>query len=495
VLPVSPGLAGHTRGGGITREYDIHLAHIYLGPYLVPGCPQGSDIRSGTDGSEGGRKVRRLGLGSIGVTLAALSLVGAACGSSSTSSASASSTGAKGGVSSSSPSASGSSSGSSETIGISPTTITVGNVSILSGPVPGLFEGAPFGAEAFFAYQNSIGGIDGRKVVVRSADDGFSCTNNQSETQTLSTQVFAFVGNFSLYDNCGARIFQQDPGISDISEGLSPQAQALPNNFSPQPIGNSWRTGPLVWYKQHYPNAVKRVGALVSNVSSAVSNFDNWEAAAKHVGGFNIVYQREVGPLETDFTSDVLRMRDAGVQFVQQFTDIQQIGAFLNDAHQQGWHPQVVTSAGELYDNNLFKSASPGNADGAFNDQTQALYLGQDRSKVPEVNLFLTWLGRTHPGFSPDIYTVYGWASARLFTQALEAAGPNLTRTGLMDQLKGVHSFNSNGMLAPSDPASKTGPSCWLMVSVRNNQFYRYTPSNGFICNPGGTYTNPHPSG
>ncbi len=421
---------------------------------------------------------------SVLVTVGLLPLLAAACSSASNGSA----------PSPGSPSTTARTSASpgSETTGVTPTTITVGNVSILSGPVPGLFEGAPYGAQAFFAYQNSIGGVDGRKIVLKSGDDGFSCSNNESITASQAAQVFAFVGSFSLYDNCGAKVFQDNPDLADVSEALSSTAGNLPNNFSPQPIANSWRTGPLNWYKQHYPNAVKHVGALISNVSSAVTNWDNWEAAATHLG-YHVSYVREVGPLETDFTSDILRMRDAGVQFVQQFTDIQQIGDFLNAAHQQGWHPQVITSAGQLYDNSLFKTANPGAANGAFNDQTQALYLGQDSGKVPEVALFLKWLNKTHPGFSPDIYTVFGWTSARLFTQALQAAGTSPTRSSLMTALRSIHTFSSNGMLAPSDPAAKKPPTCWLMVGVRDNQFYRVTPSNGFVCNQGGTYTNPHP--
>src|SRR5258708_3042510 len=34
--------------------------------------------------------------------------------------------------------------------GVTSKSITVGNVSILSGPIPGLFEGAPIGVKAYF---------------------------------------------------------------------------------------------------------------------------------------------------------------------------------------------------------------------------------------------------------------------------------------------------------------------------------------------------------
>jgi ABC-type branched-subunit amino acid transport system substrate-binding protein len=66
--------------------------------------------------------------------------------------------------------------------GVTSNSITVGNVSILSGPVPGLFEGAPIGVKAYFEYINSKGGVYGRHLLVDSKDDSFSSQQNEAET-------------------------------------------------------------------------------------------------------------------------------------------------------------------------------------------------------------------------------------------------------------------------------------------------------------------------
>ncbi|MCU1486141.1 MAG: hypothetical protein JWN67_2887, partial [Actinomycetia bacterium] len=44
-------------------------------------------------------------------------------------------------------------------MGVTANQVTLGNVSTLSGPVPGLFQGAIVGAQAIVAYQNSQGGL------------------------------------------------------------------------------------------------------------------------------------------------------------------------------------------------------------------------------------------------------------------------------------------------------------------------------------------------
>ncbi|HWC39834.1 MAG TPA: ABC transporter substrate-binding protein, partial [Acidimicrobiales bacterium] len=321
----------------------------------------------------------------------------------------------------------------------------------------------------------------------------FSCTQNQNETQSLSGQALAFVGSFSLFDNCGAKVLQATPNIPDVAFSLDPVAQALPNNFSPQPIQNGSLTGPLIYFKQRYPQAVKSVGALVANVSSSIAAW-NGEKAAMQSLGYHVSYERDVNPLDTDFTSDVLRMRDDGVQMVVLYSSIQQIAHFLNNAQQQGYKPQLVQSPGQSYDGNFFKLVNPGAGQAMISDQTQVLYLGGDRKSVPEVNLFLTWLGRTHPGFQPDIFSLYGWTSARLFTQALQSAGANPTRAGVLAALRNIHTFDSNGMIASGDPAAKKAPTCWILVKVDDNQFQRAippSPSHGFTCNPDGYFAPP----
>ncbi len=430
------------------------------------------------------RLKRGLGLPAVVIVVA---LVGAACGGGSSNSSSTTTT-------SSGPTTSAPSGGTASDVGITPNQVTVGNVSILSGPVPGLFQGAPNGADAFFAYQNSLGGVNGRKVVVKSSDDAFSCNQNQNETQSLAGQAFAFVGSFSLFDNCGAKVLQAQPTIPDVSFSLDPVAQALPNNFSPSPLANGYRTGPFIYYKQKFPQAVTHVGALVANIPSSIASWNNEKAAMESLG-YKVSYERDINPLDTDFTSDVVRMRSAGVQMVVLTnTDVKSTARFLNNAQQQGYKPQLVESGGVAYDASFFKLLNPGAAQGLLNDQTQALYLGGDAKTTPEVQLFDTWMAKTHPGFSPDIFTVYGWTSARLFTQALQAAGTNPTRASVLAALRNVHSFNSNGLLATGDPAGKVAPTCWVLIKVNNNQYQRLqppSPPSGFTCNPDGEYTHP----
>lgn len=418
-------------------------------------------------------------------SLAAGTLLLAACGHANSSAAGSSST--TGGSATSTPSgSSGSGSGSASSPGITSSQITVGNVSVLGGPVPGLFQGAPYGVDAYFAYVNSQGGVDGRKLVVKSADDSYSCAQNLSQTQALSGQVFAFVGDFSVFDSCGAQVFQSNPSLADVSGVLTPSMLKLPNVFAiyPQPPGSM--EGFYKWVRQTYPSATK-VGTIVTNNPGAETAWNDEATMLKSLG-FTVAYERNYAPTETDFTSDVIRMRNAGVQFLEmREADVATLARLLNAAQQQGWHPTVIDSS-TAYDPAFSKLIHPGAGNGVMVDQVFAPYLGGTNAPEPVVRLFTQWLNKTHPGFQPNLYAASGWTAAELFVQGLKAAGANPTRQSLEAALKNIHAFTGDGMISTEDPSTNGPATCWLAVQYNNGNWARRTPASGFRCNPGGYY-------
>ena len=170
----------------------------------------------------------------VGAATVAALLV-AACGSSSHSSAGTTVAGTNSTVASTAAGGGAASTAGGTQPGVTASTITVGNVSSLTGPIPGIFQGAPFGVQAYFDYINSQGGVDGRQLKVRSQDDGFGCDLSTSATQASVNSVFAYVGDFSIYDNCQANVLAAHPAVPRVAEADSSQAKALADTFSAQP--------------------------------------------------------------------------------------------------------------------------------------------------------------------------------------------------------------------------------------------------------------------
>ena len=366
--------------------------------------------------------------------------------------------------------------------GVTANSITVANISTITGPVPGLFAGAVNGTQAFFAYQNSLGGVNGRQLKLQVADDRFDCGTNRSLTDQYAGSVFGFVGSFSLFDGCGAPIITGKPQISDVHNALSLDAQKEPNNFSAAPVKAGLSLGVINWIKSKYPNSIGAVGSLVGDVQASR---DSWNGAQKvmEANGFHFAYTRLYEPTETDFTADIVQMRSKGVKLVIEISADAKTAARLETAaQQQGWKPDAWIGGASLYDSQFLPLAGAA-AEGTLIYNSTAMYLGEDSALVPEVALFQTWMKKTHPGAAVDLFTAYGWLSARMFVDGLKAAGPKVTRVALQQALQKVHSFEGNGMMAKTDPAGKGPASCFMMIQVKGGQYSRLEPANGFECN------------
>lgn len=371
--------------------------------------------------------------------------------------------------------------------GITSSTLTLGQISTVTGPVPGLFQGAFNGLDAWAAYVNSQGGIGGRKVTLIQKDDALDCNSYTNALKSLSTQVFALVGTFSVQDACGIATLTANPTLPDI-EGylLSPKLIPLPNALTPTPQPPGYTTTGAIWIKQKFPAAITHSADLYSTFSQA--SYEEITDTYKSQG-FKYVYTRGTGPFETNFTSDILRMKSLGVRLVTLETQsVGSIAAFIQQADQQGFHPDAIVSA-QAYDANLFKDLGASDASNLYMPLLYPMYLGQDRSTNPALVTFLDWLNRTHPGFPADIYTVEAWAAGQLFAQAMQAAGSNPTRSTLIDAVHQVHGFTAGGLLPTSDPGRKLSPTCMVIVGVQNHQYVRLDPpKSGYNCN--GSYFN-----
>ncbi|MHB8669144.1 MAG: ABC transporter substrate-binding protein [Acidimicrobiales bacterium] len=377
--------------------------------------------------------------------------------------------------------------GGSTDVGVSADSILLGNVSTLTGPVPGLFKGAVVGTQAFLAYQNSLGGVYGRRLNLKVGDDALDDGEHRNQVVNLIPQVFAFVGSFSVFDDAGTEEMSRT-NVPDVGVGLSPQRFALKNNFSIAPIAPGAERGPLNYFKARFgPSVTSRVGSIYADVPSSVAAYRGLKTAMLSVG-YQFVYERKYEATESDFTADIVRMRQAGVKEIVMQADVATIARVAKASAQQGFSVPLANYGATAYDRAFLTQAGPA-AEGAEWNQNIALYQGEDAATVPEVQLMDTWIQRVSPGSSADLFTLYGWASARLFVQALVAAGPRATRDSTLNALRHIDDFDGNGILAPAGPASKRPPTCFLVIKVHAGHFTRVDPpGRGFRCNDGGYF-------
>ncbi|HEV2369390.1 MAG TPA: ABC transporter substrate-binding protein, partial [Acidimicrobiales bacterium] len=377
--------------------------------------------------------------------------------------------------------------GGATDVGVTATSISVGNVSDLGGPVPGLFQGGPYGAQAYFDYINQTqGGVFGRKLTLTASDDGLQCNQNEADYQNLVNTVFAFVGSWSLDDNCGAQILAQ--GHTDVplvQQALNPQMASLPSEYSVAPFAYGSNTGPLVYFKSKFPAAVASVGTLVGNQPAAVAAWKGQAAAMSSVG-YKIVYEDDFPPAQSNFTADVVRMRSNNPPVKEVF--LQSVNApdaaiFAQEASQQNWKPELWDCPVCYFGGYINQSGGSSAVEGQFLSVTQELFLGEDASTVPEVALFDKWIKQAYPNFQPDQFASTSWADAALFVQALKSVGPHVTRKALLAALAGIHQFSDNGLFPVTDVGGKTPGNYYILLEIKGGKYTRIDdPPSGFRC-------------
>jgi branched-chain amino acid transport system substrate-binding protein len=373
--------------------------------------------------------------------------------------------------------------------GVTPTSVTIGNVST---KLAGLFTGADVGTEAYAAYVNSRGGVNGRRILVSSADDVFQGASNKQDVQNVMLSDFASVGGLSLEDSFSEPLVAGHPGFPDITSSLDPATEKLPNNFSPLPASNGWPTGPLLYFKQKYPTKIAYAATIIADLPSTELAWGNEKKAMQHLG-YKVLYDPALSPTTTDFTEQVVAMKNAGVRilFLEQEPE-NYASAVFRDLVQQNFHPVVVLGA-PSYSSQLVGGAGGAHAvDGAYLEQAASLYLGEDAAQIPAITTFNHWAQKVSPGFKTDFFTLTGWLCAELFVDALRKAGSDPSRGSVLQALRKITSFDSGNLVPVSNPGGKVPITCYLLGQIANGKFRRLAdpsvsgPRQGFRCD--GTY-------
>ena len=369
--------------------------------------------------------------------------------------------------------------------GLTASTVTVGNVSTES---LGLFTGSVVGTEAYAAFVNALGGINGRKLIVNAQDDLFTGAKNKQLTESAVQNDFALVGSFSLEDSFGESVIAKNPAVPDVSTSLDPTLAQLPNSYSANPTGRGWPTGPIGYFGRKYPDQVKHTGVLASTYGSALAIWNKEKPTLQHAG-YKVTYFSTVPVTQTDFSQNVVAMRNAGVQLIL----IDQLpqnyaGALLKAMHQQNFHPKLVIGTAAYSEELVASAGGAAAANGSNLEMPNALFLGEDAAAIPADSTFLKWVQQVSPGFKADYYTLAGWTNAQLFVQALKAAGKNPTQGSVQQQLRKITSFDASGLLAPSNPSAGRPATCYLIAKIVNGKFVRSDdppvngPTRGYRC-------------
>ncbi|MCU1594690.1 MAG: hypothetical protein JWO12_2082 [Frankiales bacterium] len=371
--------------------------------------------------------------------------------------------------------------GGSTDVGITKNSITIYNISDISGAVPGLFEDARFATQAYIKYFTAqYGTLYGRKIILKTLDSQLDAGANRSAALDLCSGGFAGVGSLSAFDQ-GAADPEKSCGVPDVRAiATTDQIKAVPNVYPANAAGTgSYRGLAQFAWAAASPDAkvkasIKKAGYIYSDGDVTRQQTSQDAKATTAAYGFKWIADVPFPTSTTNYTSPVASLKKAGVDFVAFTGAYQQAAEIRKTMDEQNYHPTVWEPTVTAYTPNYLTSAGAA-AEGTYVGIQPTLL--EEASYSKELQTYAQWLTQVNPNAVPTDLGQFAWGATALFIQKMIKLGPKPTRKGLLALLAQEHGFTGNGLFPAQDVGGRKLSDCIAIIQVRKGKFVRVLPA------------------
>jgi ABC-type branched-subunit amino acid transport system substrate-binding protein len=369
-------------------------------------------------------------------------------------------------------------------VGITPDSITVGNVSGLTGVITNSFEHGVYGVQALFAAVNAAGGICGRKLKLIVQDDGQDAARNASDINDLKNRVFAFVGSTSDADNAGVQAMV-DAKVPDVgfainaNRGQSPVFWSANGSTLYKQNGRAYTWNSLQNGLKEQNELPKKLAVLAYSIPISADAGKQFAYTFQQAGSQICFTDYNISPASASLDGDVLQMKQNGCDGVTTTMDISGNTKLLQSLQRQNFHPPYVSVTFVGYDSAQIDLPGEEAAQGL----RVTLPFVPFTDNNPVMNLYKSQLATYNPGKHPSSFGVEAWAAGQMFIYALLKAGRNPTRASLTAAFNALENYDTGGSFSPTTPRLRrpNGP-CVVETEVKGHDFARRWPTAGMYC-------------
>jgi branched-chain amino acid transport system substrate-binding protein len=362
------------------------------------------------------------------------------------------------------------------TPGVTPTTITLGGTIPITGPAAA-YGSVGKGAEAYFKYVNSKGGVFGRKIVYKFEDDEFDVAKTILLTRQLVEQdnVLAIFNSVGTEHALAIRSYLNDRKVPQLFVGsgvtqLASEHRKYPwsMGYLPSFAGEGATYGRYV--AAHQPKA--RIAVLYENSDFGKDMLNGLRRGLGRKGKIVATQSYEIA--DADVSSQLAKLKSSGADTLMlfatpKFAIFGYVGSF-----RLGWHPHIyVTSVSISPD--IMKIAKfatnqkqvEGSISIAFVKDPTSTQWAEDKT----VRLYKTVMKRYLPSAkADDVFNYYGMAVAYTMVDTLRRAGRNPTREGVLRAA--THLNETNPFLLPGVRIRTTPNDYYPMDQVKLARYH-----------------------
>ena len=363
----------------------------------------------------------------------------------------------------------------SDAPGVSDTQIAIGSISSLSGPVPGLGETSAAAARAYVAYRNANGGVCGRELVLRQADDGTDNSGYRRSLQDLAPKVLGIAGGIALGDVAGGDLVDRF-GIPIVNTPSGSSKSRFVFDVNPDYPRPDLLIGK---YKYLFEQGVRTVAMAYLSVE-ATRREAGVQRGLMEAAGLKVVDVNELPITTLSYDAAARRAANSGANYLWTLFDTQGYASMARAVTGTGYKWLFKDFSYQTYGTDFIDLA--GDAAEGVSAWLRSLPT-EESSRNDAMGRFVEWMNQVAPGLSQDILAIDSWVSLRIFVEALEGLPGPISRQGLVERLTSMGRYDADGMFAPIDVGRELAEGCFVGVVVRDGKWQRLAPAgDGFLC-------------
>lgn len=351
--------------------------------------------------------------------------------------------------------------------GITPTEIVLGGLHPYSGPASA-YGAIGKGAQAYFAYINDNGGVNGRKIKYNFLDDGYNPAQTVPLTKQLvegSDPVFAMFGGLGTQAQVSVEPYLNTKKVPQVfvSTGatqFSAEKDKYPYTFGWQP---TYQGEALIYAKELLATSpAPKVAVIYQNDDYGQDLLNGLKKGLGSQASSMVVatQSNEVGA--PDVKSQIATLKASGADTLMIFETPSPAIKSLATAAAVGWHPTIYlnqVAAPVPYLGAAQKATgSPATVDGVRSVTYVKDSLDPANASDAGVTLYNTVMQKYYPdGKVTDAFNMYGMAIAFTMVDVLKHSGDNPTRKSLLNALNNFaetdNPFLAKGATAKNTPS------------------------------------------
>ena len=326
--------------------------------------------------------------------------------------------------------------------GVGPTSIHIAVFNDQSNTVlPGLEKEFVQFADAFAAWCNAAGGIDGRHIVIDNRD---AALFNAGQVTTEACQSdFMAVGGGLVLDQAAVPIREgcglgQITGYTVSDASATASLQVNPSNLNPKYVPAGW----FAALAKKYPRAVRQASMGAENNPNVLEPEHKYQDAAESLG-WNVQEFQTVPLSVTDWTPYVQELQTKGIE--ADWPSVQaDIGPYLQAVSTTGFDPAFIALGIQFY-NSGTTAALKGLHLPPVYVEIGAWPL-EMASQNPSTEQLVHVMHTYQPGATINFWDQEGAGAWLLWAKSASACGADLTVACVLANAEKVKNWSAGGM-------------------------------------------------